>query len=725
MGTRARRITIEVGGDDVGAGKTLRGTGDDLDKLGTKLRGVGADAKKGFGGVTDEADKLGSKLKAAGARAGDGFASSMGSAGGRAADMLSGGFDIGGIADSLSGMLGSLPGPVGIAAGAAGAAIGGALVIGLEEGMDREMSSDLLSARLGATAEESERLGRIAGDLYAGAYGESIDDVNLALESVLFALGDIGSVTDEELSKAGAMALDFANIWGVDVTEAVGDLGILVSTGLARDWEHAFDLMHVAMGKIDPAFRDDLLPAIEEYSGHVVGLGLTGSEAFALMARSAEDFGSFGIDKSMDALAEFQKRAIDMSTGTVDAFDTIGMDAETMANRILTGGDVARGAFEAIVEGLLGIEDPTARANAAIALFGSPLEDLSVQQIPEFLDNLANLEGGLGDVSGAMAAAGDTANDNLGTRWEELKRGVLDGLVTFIDTKLIPGFQRLGEIFDTHIRPALEPVLPLFEAFFGFFQDHPAILQVIGGLVLLGVILAALTNPAVLAIGLFGGLILAVKFLWGKLQEGWGWVQQNWPLLQAILTNPIGAAVGAISKNWGTIEAGATAVRDWIGARFNEVVSFFGGLGFRIGSAASGMWDGITSSFRTALNRIIGWWNGLSFTLGPLTIGRISVLGREVFGGATIGPYTLRTPNIAMLAEGGIVTRPTLAMIGEGGHDEAVIPLDGRHDMGGDTYYINLTFNVDQVNGVDDLYETVNRGIANGRINDRGRRLST
>lgn len=40
-------------------------------------------------------------------------------------------------------------------------------------------------------------------------------------------------------------------------------------------------------------------------------------------------------------------------------------------------------------------------------------------------------------------------------------------------------------------------------------------------------------------------------------------------------------------------------------------------------------------------------------------------------------------PNIPMLAEGGIVTSPTLAMIGEGGQSEAVIPLDRLGEFGG------------------------------------------
>ena len=46
------------------------------------------------------------------------------------------------------------------------------------------------------------------------------------------------------------------------------------------------------------------------------------------------------------------------------------------------------------------------------------------------------------------------------------------------------------------------------------------------------------------------------------------------------------------------------------------------------------------------------------------------------------------------LAHGGIVTRPTLAMIGEAG-PEAVIPLSRSRGMGG------ITVNIENVNGLD------------------------
>ena len=62
---------------------------------------------------------------------------------------------------------------------------------------------------------------------------------------------------------------------------------------------------------------------------------------------------------------------------------------------------------------------------------------------------------------------------------------------------------------------------------------------------------------------------------------------------------------------------------------------------------------------------------------GAAGIGGIS----DIFGTMqSVGGFM---PNIPMLAEGGVVTSPTLAMIGEGGQSEAVIPLDRLGEFGG------------------------------------------
>ncbi len=84
----------------------------------------------------------------------------------------------------------------------------------------------------------------------------------------------------------------------------------------------------------------------------------------------------------------------------------------------------------------------------------------------------------------------------------------------------------------------------------------------------------------------------------------------------------------------------------------------------------------------------------IQFTAAAIAAFALAVAVRLAFGGLAglggIGDIfsTMQSvggfmPNIPMLAEGGVVTSPTLAMIGEGGQSEAVIPLDRLNEFGG------------------------------------------
>jgi hypothetical protein len=79
-------------------------------------------------------------------------------------------------------------------------------------------------------------------------------------------------------------------------------------------------------------------------------------------------------------------------------------------------------------------------------------------------------------------------------------------------------------------------------------------------------------------------------------------------------------------------------------------------------------------------------------TLGSITIGRLG--DKDMTEG-------LSASRITALASGGIVTTPTLAMIGEGGESEAVIPLSKLGNMisGGDTN-VNIHVNGGDPNAV-------------------------
>ena len=88
--------------------------------------------------------------------------------------------------------------------------------------------------------------------------------------------------------------------------------------------------------------------------------------------------------------------------------------------------------------------------------------------------------------------------------------------------------------------------------------------------------------------------------------------------------------------------------------------------------------NGILSIMKGIFNAIAKLWNN--------TIGKLSFTFPSWVPG--FGGKGISVPNIPMLAEGGIVTSPTLAMIGERG-PEAVVPLNRASGVGGVT--VNVT----------------------------------
>lgn len=158
-----------------------------------------------------------------------------------------------------------------------------------------------------------------------------------------------------------------------------------------------------------------------------------------------------------------------------------------------------------------------------------------------------------------------------------------------------------------------------------------------------------------------------------------GFFKSKWPLLLAILTGPIGVAVLVIAKHWGTIKSGAGAVVDWVRNKFSSLMDFFRGLPGKIGHIFSGLWSGLAGGLKDAINSVLHL---------PLKIPSIDT---HIPGVGKVGGQTL----IPALAKGGIVSRPTLALIGDNiGHREAVVPLTGpdAHQLGGGGLTIeNLT----------------------------------
>ena len=113
-------------------------------------------------------------------------------------------------------------------------------------------------------------------------------------------------------------------------------------------------------------------------------------------------------------------------------------------------------------------------------------------------------------------------------------------------------------------------------------------------------------------------------------------------------------------------------------AAFNSIITFFDRAPGRISAAARGMWNGLWTSFKATLNRIIGGWNSLSFSLGGGT-----------FAGITVPRIPVETPNLPYLAKGGTAVAPGLAVVGDAGPELAYMnrgatiqPLTGSNALG-------------------------------------------
>ena len=120
-------------------------------------------------------------------------------------------------------------------------------------------------------------------------------------------------------------------------------------------------------------------------------------------------------------------------------------------------------------------------------------------------------------------------------------------------------------------------------------------------------------------------------------------------------------------------------------------LDFWKNLAVNIGTALAGVGDSLIGGIKSALNVLIGVINtmlqSIDFSIDiPDWVPGI--------GGKSVG-IDLSEFSIPALAKGGIVNKPTLAMIGEDG-PEAVVPLSQRNNpggagMGGGTY--NITVN--------------------------------
>ena len=270
-------------------------------------------------------------------------------------------------------------------------------------------------------------------------------------------------------------------------------------------------------------------------------------------------------------------------------------------------------------------------------------------ELKDMMKNGLDAEGAMSVLTDTFGGAAQTAADTAQGQFKRLG-------VALAETK---------ESIGAALLPAIEAVLPFLTAMGAWAADNSTVFLVVAGVI--GGIAAAIviTNAAMTA--------------WAAATTAFTAIQSVFNAVMA--ANPVVLFALAIA---GLVIGLVIAYKKFDAFR-NIVDAVFGA----IKAGIKGGMDAITTYLSFVMGVYKAIFNGIA-TLWNSTIGKLSFEVPKWVPG--LGGKGFDVPNIPMLAAGGIVTSPTLAMIGERG-PEAVIPLTGPNagaGLGGNTVNINV-----------------------------------
>lgn len=518
--------------------------------------------------------------------------------------------------ERTQGLAGSMAG-----SGAAGLATGSGILYGAARMAAPQIAAEQQGALIAAQGGKAEaaQYARVIRDIRAAGVGEDMSSVGTAVAAVNSTLKQFGAVSAAELDSATRKAINLSTAMGGDVAQHTEMAGVLMQNGLAKDSNEAFDLITAGMQNVSAQMRGELPEIIQEYSTHFRGMGFSGQEAMSLLVAQAKQ-GKFALDKTGDAIKEFSIRGSDMSKKSVEAYEAMGLSAEQMSAAIAAGGGGARKALQQTAQGLLAIKDPAELANTAIALFGTPVEDLAVDQIPAFLQQIAAMPDTLGNVAGAADQLGKTLNDNLAGdittlsgSWGELNATMMDSQNGPL-REMAQGITRMLGSVRTWAQE--NPVLAsgVVKAAMGFGM----LVAAAGALTL---VLSSLLGPFAMvryAMAMFGIKSLPLLGLLPKLGVAikavgtamWALAANPIVLIIAAIAAAIALAAYVIWKNWDTLGPKFAALWAGIKATFTATMDWFASLPtrfFQFGAdILTGLANGITSALGAVKSAVVG-----------------------------------------------------------------------------------------------------------------------
>ena len=488
---------------------------------------------------------------------------------------------------------------------------------------------------------------------------QSFDDVSAALADVNTAFGLTGS----ELEAQTELFLDFSRAAGVDASAAISQVdSALTQFGEdAGDADEALgDLLRIAQATGRP--METLLSNVETFGPVFANMGFSLEETTALMGQLAQ--GGVEVTRIAPGLNAFSRNIAEL------------------------GGD-PRKALEDTVSAIKNATSDSEALNLATEAFGAEGAQRLSSAIRTGNLDLENFSGLLGDGTGLVDEQSD-AMLTLQDRINILKnRGfaklmpVVEKVVGFIED-LTHAFSEDGLAGAAELlREKLKPVTDWMK------RNKPivAAVAVVIGTVLAGAVyslvtaIAALLSPVVLVVAAVAALAAGAVYAYenfGFFRTAVDTIVDGFQLYWSYITDFVIPIFQTLAETAWTV---ATTIADVAVTIFDTWTEYSD----KVGDILGAFFDPLLTAADLIFSAIATAWNSTLGGFGFSTPGWLGPLGNKEF----------KIPEIPEFADGGIVTRPTLGIIGEAG-PEAVIPLDQVGSFGG-----GMTVNINMPAGSD------------------------
>ena len=283
-----------------------------------------------------------------------------------------------------------------------------------------EDSSVKITNSLGATADETKYLTKVASGIYRDGYGESLSEVDDAL---IQTKQNITNLNEEDLSKVTKKAMLLANTFDSEVNE-VTRAGNTLITNYGLDADKAFDLMAKGAQK-GMNFSKEMFDNMAEYTINFKEAGFSANEMFAILSNGAKK--GYNLDRLNDTLLEFKLQSEDSGKAYKGAMSEMSKDTRKVFRDYEKGKATVSDLYKAVIPDLEKMRKslPDKEFNTiGKALFGTKWED----QGADVVLSMKTVNKELKNVDGTMDDMTKNVEKSFGNRSKKVWRDTKNAL---------------------------------------------------------------------------------------------------------------------------------------------------------------------------------------------------------------------------------------------------------------------------------------------------------